>query len=353
MFNRLNPSELQSAIVRHPLIVKPDTTVMDAIAQMSGVRTLCETTKTVDGQLDELYLEARSSCILVVEEGKLLGILTERDMVRLSAQECYFENLAIREVMTHPVVTMHESDFTDLFFTFNLLQQQRIRHLPILDDRERVVGLVTNESLRQSSRPVDLLRLRLVFEVMTSEVICAALDSSMLAIAQLMAKHRLSSIMIVQPGGSQTEPLQIPVGIITERDIVQFQALGLNLKTCLAEAVMSTPIFAVKPDDSLWVVQQIMEHRLIRRLAVTGEQGELLGIVTQTSLLQALNPLELYNLAEVLQKKSVRLEAEKIEILETRNVELEQQVEARMMLLIAKAERERLVLAIALQIRSS
>ncbi|BDI14357.1 hypothetical protein ANSO36C_01590 [Nostoc cf. commune SO-36] len=42
---------------------------------------------------------------------------------------------------------------------------------------------------------------------------------------------------------------------------------------------MSTPIFAVKPDDSLWMVQQIMEQRLIRRLAVTGNQGELLGIV--------------------------------------------------------------------------
>lgn len=215
------------------------------------------------------------------------------------------------------------------------------------------MGLVTNESLRQSSRPVDLLRLRLVFEVMTSDVICATPNSSMLAIAQLMAKHRVSSIMIVQPGGSETEPLQIPVGIITERDIVQFQALGLNLKTCLAEAVMSTPIFAVKPDDSLWVVQQIMEQRLIRRLAVTGKQGELLGIVTKANLLQALNPLELYKLAEVLEKKSVRLETEKIELLETRNVELEQQVEARMMLLIAKAERERLVLAIALQIRSS
>ncbi|MEH1949735.1 MAG: GAF domain-containing protein [Nostoc sp.] len=353
MFNRLNPSELQSAIVRHPLIVKPDTTVMDVIAQMSGVRTLCETTKTVDGQLDELYLEARASCVLVVEEEKLLGIFTEWDVVRLSAQQCCFENLAIREVMTHPAVTLHESDFNDLFFAVNLLQQYRIRHLPILDDRERVVGLVTNESLRQSSRPVDLLRLRLVFEVMTSEVICATPNSSMLAIAQLMAKHRLSSIVIVKPGDSQTEPLQIPVGIITERDIVQFQALSLNLKTCLAEAVMSTPIFAVKPDDSLWVVQQIMEQRLIRRLAVTGKQGELLGIVTKANLLQALNPLELYKLAEVLEKKSVQLEAEKIELLETRNVELEQQIEARMTLLIAKAERERLVLTIALQIRSS
>ncbi|MEH2235111.1 GAF domain-containing protein [Nostoc sp.] len=300
MFNRttaLTSSELKSAIIRHPLIVKPDTTVMDAIAQISGVRTFCETTKTVDGQLDELYVEARPSCVLVVEDGRLLGIFTVRDVVYLSAQQLSLENLAIREVMIHPVVSLHESDLTDLFFAINLLQQHRIRHIPILDEQERVVGLLTNESLRRSSRRVDLLRLRLVFEVMTSEVICGAPDSSMLAIAQLMAKHCVSSIIIVQPDSSQTEPLQIPMGILTERDIVQFQALGLNLKTCLAEAVMSTPIFAVKPDDSLWVVQQIMEQRLIRRLAVTGKQGELLGIMTQTSLLQALNPLEPYKLA--------------------------------------------------------
>ncbi|AFZ02617.1 GAF domain-containing protein [Calothrix sp. PCC 6303] len=356
MFNNttvLTTSELKSAIVRDPLIVKPDMTLIDAIAQMSGVRTLCETTQTIDGQLDNLYLEARASCVLIVEEGKLLGIFTERDVVRLSAQQYSFENLKIREVMTHPVISLRESDFTDLFFPVNLLQQHHIRHIPILDQQDQVVGLLTNESLRQSSRPVDLLRLRLVYEVMTKEVICGAPDSSMLAIAQLMAKHRVSSIIIVQPDNSETESLQIPVGIITERDIVQFQALGLNLKTCLAKVVMSTPIFAVKPNDSLWLVQQLMEQRLIHRLAVTGEQGELLGIVTQTSLLKALNPLEIYKLAEVLEKKVVKLEAEKIALLETRTVELEQQIEARTFVIKAKAERERLVLEIATQIRSS
>ncbi len=34
----LTPLELKSAIVRDPLIVKPDMTVMEVIAQMSGVR---------------------------------------------------------------------------------------------------------------------------------------------------------------------------------------------------------------------------------------------------------------------------------------------------------------------------
>ncbi len=117
MFTRttaLTPSELKSAIVRDPLIVKPDTTVIEAIAQMSGMRAICDTTKTTNGQLDELHLEARSSCVLVVENGHLVGILTERDVVRLSAQQRSLETLAMREVMAHPVITMYESALTHL-----------------------------------------------------------------------------------------------------------------------------------------------------------------------------------------------------------------------------------------------
>ncbi|WP_083811331.1 PAS domain S-box protein, partial [Kamptonema sp. PCC 6506] len=343
----LTPAELKAAIVREPLVVSPDTTVIDAIAQMSGMRAICDTVRHGNAQL---HLEARSSCVLVAEDEQLLGIVTERDMVLLSAQQRSLEHLAIAEVMASPVVTLRESAFTDLFLAIDLLQHHHIRHLPITDEQDRLVGIITHETLRQTSRPADLLRLRLVSEVMTSEVICAAPDSSMLAIAQLMAHYRVSSVMIVESSSSPTEPLQIPVGIVTERDIVQFQALALNLQTNLAQSVMSTPIFSVRTDDSLWTVQQKMEQHSIRRLAVTGEQGELLGIITQTSLLQALNPLELYKLAEMLEKKVVRLETEKVQLLGNL---LEQQVEARTAALNAKVQREKLVAALAAQIRSS
>jgi CBS domain-containing protein len=119
---------------------------------------------------------------------------------------------------------------------------------------------------------------------MTMDVICESPHTIMREIARLMAEHRISSVVIVEEqfNNGQT-PIKIPLGIVTERDVVQFQALGLDFQTCQAQAVMSTPLFTVQPTDSLWIVQQIMEQRLIRRLAVTGSQGELLGIVTQSS----------------------------------------------------------------------
>ncbi len=347
------PIELKSAIVRNPLIVSPHTTVMEAITHMSGVRLHCNSTRVANNQLDQLHLEVRSSCVLVMAEDKIVGILTERDVVRLSAQYQSLDSLLIEQVMTHPVIQLRESDFTDLFSTVNLLQQHHIRHLPILDDQDHLVGLVSHESLRQISRPIDLLRLRLVEEVMTREVICATLNTCMMAIAQLMADHRISSVVIVESGGSSTNSLQIPVGMVTERDLVQFQALGLNLENCRVEAVMSAPIFAVKPEESLLNVQQMMEQHFIRRVVVTGQQKELLGIVTQTSLLQVLNPLEVYNLAQVLEKKVVRLEAEKIALLENRTLELERQVEARTATLKTQAKREKLLVEIAMQIHAS
>ena len=102
--------DLKSAIVPDPLIVSPTTTVQSAIAQMSNMRTICDTTKALDGQLAELHLEARSSCVLVVEADQVIGILTERDVVRLSAQQRSLEQLQIKDAMAYPVVTLHESD---------------------------------------------------------------------------------------------------------------------------------------------------------------------------------------------------------------------------------------------------
>ena len=198
-------------------------------------------------------------------------------------------------------------------------------------------------------RPADFLQLRLVNEVMTAKVICAVADVSVLQIARLMAENRVSSVMIVQTQASLT----IPIGILTERDIVQFQALDLNFDTYTAADVMSTPVFCVNADESLWAVQQIMEQRLIQRLAVTGKQRELLGIVTQTSILQVINPLELYKLTAILEKKVSQLEAEKIELLENRNVELGQQVDERTIALRKKVEYEQLITKISAQIRSS
>jgi len=135
--NALTANELRSAIVRNPLVVNTETPVIEAIAQMIDVRKL-----GVAGEM-------RSSCVLVVEGGEILGILTERDVVDLSIQRRSLETLTMQEVMTTPVVTFQEAEFTDFDSLIGLLHRQHIRHLPILDERDRLLGIVTCESLWQ------------------------------------------------------------------------------------------------------------------------------------------------------------------------------------------------------------
>ena len=351
--------DLKLAVVPDPLTTSPKTRLLDAIAQMSGCRSSCQFIGVPDGdryfydRLAQLYSDVRSSCVVVVDGQEILGIVTERDVVNLSAQQAISDTLTVGEVMATSVITQSVDDLTDFFSTVNLLRQHHIRHLPVVDAQQRLMGLVTHESLRHLSRPIDLLRLRLAEEVMARQVVCAEPQETLLAIAQKMSNHRVSCVVLVRTTPDRDPSLPMPVGIVTERDLVQFKALGLVLAECLAETVMSTPVFSIGPEESLWAVQEAMDRQLIRRLVVVGEHQELLGIVTQSSLLQALNPLELYKLAAALEDKVVQLELEKMRLMEGRAAELEREVQSRTLVLQMAAKRDKLLAELAMQIRSS
>lgn len=347
--DNLAAPELRAAILPHPLVIAPDATVGEAIAAMSGFPD--SGTSDLDRHGDR---PASSSCVVVVvNTDQIVGILTERDIVRLSAQNQLFDHLPVRSVMTQPVVTLKESELTDIFNTLSVLQQHRLRHLPIVDDQERLIGLIGYESLQKLTRPVDLMRLRLVGEVMTRHVITAPADRPLLDIAQLLAQNRISCVVLSQPHHPPDTARERPVGIITERDIVQFQAVGGSLTETRAQAVMSSPLFTVHADDSLWAAQQQMEERRIRRVVVTSDEGELVGLVTQTTLLRAFNPIELYYLAENLKQQVNRLEAEKLALLESRNRELQVEVATQTQRIQSQAQRDRLLLHISTTIRNS
>jgi len=173
----------------------------------------------------------------------------------------------------------------------------------------------------------DLLQLRRVEDVMVTSVIQAKPNASVLDVALLMSDYHVSCVVIVEEKNAGASP--IPVGIITERDIVQFQALGLEFSAISAQTVMSTPLFCLNPEDSLWEAHQQMLSRRVQRLVVVDRQGKLVGIVTQTSVLQALDPMEMYQLIQSLQQEVRQLQQEKVELLGNRTIQLEQQVQER------------------------
>ena len=208
--------------------------------------------------------------------------------------------------MTSPVTTLSESKLEDVFAVLFLFRRYRIRHLPIVDDQDQLVGVVTPGSIRRVLRPANLLKMRRVADVMTSEVLHAPRETTVLSLAQQMAEHRVSCIVIVDTDSERTPRNELtaltPVGIVTERDIVQFQALQLSLNTLTAQEVMSSPLFLLSPTDSLWTAHSEMQQRRVRRLVVSWNWGLKLGIVTQTSLLKVFDPIEMYSIIESLQR---------------------------------------------------
>lgn len=296
--------DLTAAIDPHTLTVPPETRLGDAIALISQAHHPPE---WLLREMDEEYATApmleshpspRNSCMLIVQGKELLGILTERDIVRLTAQVVDLQNVTVAEVMIQPVITLSRQAVQDIFAVLFLFRRYRIRHLPIVDEQEHLVGVISHASILQLLRPANLLRFRRVADVMTRQVIQAPLHAPVLQLAQLMADHRVSCVVITQ---RNEEDNLDPVGIVTERDIVQFQALQMNLLTTPAEAVMSTPLFLLSPEDSLWTAHQEMQKRRVGRLVVSWNWGMGMGIVTQTSLLRVFDPMELYGVIENLQ----------------------------------------------------
>jgi len=121
--------QLMLAIAQQQLIVSPEISVMAAI---------------------ELMGEMGASCAIVSgSEGReLLGIFTERDLVRLCIQSVPLAQLTMQAVMSHPVITIQETSLNNINDVLMLFQQQQIQNLPVLNG-DRFMGVLTKDVLTE------------------------------------------------------------------------------------------------------------------------------------------------------------------------------------------------------------
>jgi PAS domain S-box-containing protein len=276
-----NLPSLASILEPEPLTVYPDLPLLEAIAMMSQRSN---------------EIAAPHSAILVVENKLLVGIVTDRDLVKLSITQADLQDLKVADVMTSQPHALVLAEGQTVLSAVSVLQQYDIDHLPIVDAQGQLQGLVTIDLIRQIFQPTALLKSRCVGAVMTAEVIYATATATILQVAQLMVEYRVSSIVIVDSAKTM-----LPLGIVTERDIVQFQHQKLDLARQPVGMVMSKPLVCVQPEDSLQSAQQMMDDNQMRRLGVTGVAGELVGIVSKSNLLGSIDPLSMLRVIDSLQ----------------------------------------------------
>ena len=100
--------------------ISPDAPVLDAI---------------------KLMAEKRIGALLVLQAGRLAGILSERDYARkVVLQGRSSRDTPVRDIMTADVISVGLADTTDQ--CMQLVTEQRIRHLPVIDG-DAVLGVIS------------------------------------------------------------------------------------------------------------------------------------------------------------------------------------------------------------------
>lgn len=106
----------------------------DAVYATSGEATLAQAAREL--------MDKRVGCVIVLDaEGEMIGILSERDIVRQLAERgaaCLEETVA--SAMSHTIVTLHVEATVDSGLA--LMTDRRIRHLPIVREG-KLIGLVS------------------------------------------------------------------------------------------------------------------------------------------------------------------------------------------------------------------
>ncbi len=146
-------------------------TVHDIMSVITGSLSPTDTLADVVAVMREQEI----SCVLVCDEGKPTGIVTERDVVRIYAEHILDPSIAtyaVAKIMTTNPICVH--DTLPVSDALVLARSRGVRHLPVLDEHGSLVGIVTqtdainaylesletNNQLRQDNEDLKLLSLQ-------------------------------------------------------------------------------------------------------------------------------------------------------------------------------------------------
>ncbi len=90
----------------------------------------------------------------VVEAGSLVGMISERDALRVAAREDRrWGATCVADEMTEELFVVRESD--DLDYAMEVMTEKRVRHLPVVEDSE-LRGLISiGDAVKSVRRPDD------------------------------------------------------------------------------------------------------------------------------------------------------------------------------------------------------
>ena len=141
---------LSSVISRELVAIDSQTTILDAAVCMS---------------------DNKISSLLVVDDGTLRGILTDRDIRNRVVAKALSYEVAVAAVMTSMPQTVYARQ--SVFDALTVMSQANIHHLPVLDDNDMPIGMITTTDLLKQQRSEPVFLMNALFKAPSREALIA------------------------------------------------------------------------------------------------------------------------------------------------------------------------------------
>ncbi|MGZ5075914.1 MAG: EAL domain-containing protein [Methylobacter sp.] len=239
--------------------------------------------------------ERKCSAILIVVNDEIIGIWTERDVLKFDFSSPDARSTPVSEGMSSPVLCVNENaSLEEVSLKF---KKDGVRHYVVTDDQGRQRGIISQTDVIKKHNFEFFLVLKTVGSVLKPSPPIIKSTQSMAQASRLMHSSLSDALGVEFSDGS--------LGILTERDVVKALA-SLALNPVVADYA-SRNLVTVNEHESLYQAKKIMIRNGFRHLGVVDNRDNLIGIINLTDILAGFRSTYVEELKESLANRDALL----------------------------------------------
>jgi CBS domain-containing protein len=215
-------------------------------------------------------MESNANGVIVILDGsEVVGILTERDIVKTLNEDISFYSKAL-DYATKNVICINKN--RDIHYALNVMLDNNIRRLVLINDDASFVNVIVQEELLSHLEKGSYQAHLKISDVIKNKTNIKSLskENTIKDAMKLMDENKIGSVVVIEDDEV--------IGIFTEKDSIKLVSGQIGLDTKLDD-IMTRPVVTSKSDEKIIDVVSLMQEKAIRRIVVVNEDKKAINVL--------------------------------------------------------------------------